>query len=73
VEAWNTMRMYQKIHSQKQRLSNARELIFDICRKYSRQTIGKAAVLIWSIWQNRNNYVWNDSKLSAQQVEMQAT
>ncbi|GAU16801.1 hypothetical protein TSUD_200440 [Trifolium subterraneum] len=40
--------------------------------KESRQTAGKMAVLIGSMWQNRNNYVWNESKLSAQQVGIQA-
>ncbi|KAK2374133.1 hypothetical protein QL285_075114 [Trifolium repens] len=32
----------------------------------------KVAVLMWFIWQNGNNYVWNDSKSRAQQVSMQA-
>jgi hypothetical protein len=32
----------------------------------------KVAVLMWFIWQNRNNYVWNDNKSTAQQVGMQA-
>ncbi|MCH92214.1 hypothetical protein A2U01_0013150, partial [Trifolium medium] len=35
-------------------------------------TAGKVAVLIWHIWQNRNNQVWNDSKLSARQVGKKA-
>ncbi|WJX78361.1 hypothetical protein P8452_61592 [Trifolium repens] len=34
--------------------------------------LSKAAVLMWFIWQNRNNKVWNDSNLSAQQVGVQA-
>ncbi|MCH80115.1 cytochrome P450 [Trifolium medium] len=35
-------------------------------------TADKAAVLIWHIWPNRNNQVWNDSKLSARQVGLKA-
>jgi hypothetical protein len=72
MEACNNMGMYQILHSRKQQFSNARNLIFYICMKESRQNASKVAVLIWSIWQDRNNYVWNKSKLSAQQVGMQA-
>jgi hypothetical protein len=32
----------------------------------------RAAVLLWFIWNNRNNIVWNDSSLSPQQIGVQA-
>jgi hypothetical protein len=33
---------------------------------------GKVATLLWFAWQNRNNKVWNDSSLQAQQIGAQA-
>jgi ribonuclease HI len=58
----------QRLHA----FHNMREFIFNICRHGSDFEVSKAAVLMWFIWQNRNNIVWNDSKLSAQQVGVQA-
>jgi ribonuclease HI len=43
-----------------------------MCRHGSGFEASKAAVLMWFIWQNRNNNVWNDNNLSAQQVGVQA-
>jgi hypothetical protein len=47
---------------------NIRDLIFYICRNENDSDVSKAAVLMWFIWQNQNNYVWNDNKSTAQQV-----
>ncbi|MCH87041.1 hypothetical protein A2U01_0007906 [Trifolium medium] len=30
------------------------------------------AILLWSLWNNRNNLVWNDNKLNARQIGSQA-
>jgi hypothetical protein len=34
--------------------------------------VGKMAMLLWTIWHNRNNIVWNEIKVSARLVGMQA-
>jgi hypothetical protein len=47
-------------------------LIFDICCRESKEVAGKMALLLWVIWQNRNNYVWNEVKNTARQVGQQA-
>jgi hypothetical protein len=52
--------------------NNPRDLIFDVCRKESNSDASKVAILLWFIWQNRNNLVWNNSKSSAQQLGIQA-
>ncbi|GAU31898.1 hypothetical protein TSUD_270830 [Trifolium subterraneum] len=39
----------------------------------NKQVAGKTATLLWYIWQNRNNKVWNDTKINAQQVGLQVT
>jgi hypothetical protein len=51
---------------------NFRDLIFDICRHESKLVVGKVAILLWFAWQNRNNKVWNDSSIQAQQIGTQA-
>ncbi|PNY14494.1 hypothetical protein L195_g011175 [Trifolium pratense] len=57
-------------HIIQQRLQSIKELILDICCTENAKTAGMAAVLIWNLWQNRNNCVWNDNKLSARQIGM---
>ncbi|MCI09498.1 pentatricopeptide repeat-containing protein, partial [Trifolium medium] len=71
-EAWTTMDLNHVLQSRINSSQNTRALIFDICRYDNKQVAGKIAVLLWCIWQNRNNEVWNNSKLSAQQIGMQA-
>jgi ribonuclease HI len=45
-----------------QQFSNAKELILDICAKEDTHTAGQFAFLIWLLWKNRNNSVWNNEK-----------
>jgi hypothetical protein len=52
--------------------NNIKDLILDICCKESREVVGKMAILLCIIWQNRNNYVWNEVKIGAQQAAIQA-
>ncbi|KAK2419171.1 hypothetical protein QL285_041294 [Trifolium repens] len=60
------------IQSRLHLLTNVRNLIFDICRNESNLEAGKVDVLLWFAWQNRNNKVWNDTCIHAQQVGHQA-
>jgi ribonuclease HI len=52
--------------------NNLREFLFDVCRSCSDIEASKAAVLMWFIWQNRNNIVWNATSLISQQIGVQA-
>jgi hypothetical protein len=49
-----------------------KDMIFTICCSENSTTAGRAAVLIWNLWQNRNDQVWNNTKLSARQVGLKA-
>jgi ribonuclease HI len=71
-EAWIVMGLSQVIQSRRHVFTEARELIFDICRTETNSNASKAAVLVWIIWQIRNNKVWNDGNTSAVQAGMQA-
>jgi ribonuclease HI len=71
-EAWHVMELSNFIQSRLQTNNNMRDFIFDICRHGSDLEASRAAVLLWFIWNNRNNTVWNDSSLSPQQLGVQA-
>ncbi|KAK2444482.1 hypothetical protein QL285_015507 [Trifolium repens] len=44
-----------------QNASSARDLIFDICSHEDKVTAGMFAMVVWTLWNNRNNKVWNDT------------
>ncbi|PNX64530.1 hypothetical protein L195_g054067 [Trifolium pratense] len=44
------------------------ECLMDICKNTDKDTAGKAAMVIWVLWNNRNNWVWNHTKKSGQQL-----
>jgi hypothetical protein len=71
-EAWQAMGLFHIIQARLHQFVSARNLIFDICRYENKDIAGKAATLLWLMWQNRNNLVWNDNNSSAQQIGIQA-
>ncbi|PNX93020.1 cytochrome p450 [Trifolium pratense] len=49
-----------------QHVGTAKELLLTICQAESREVAGKLAMLLWVLWKNRNNSVWEDIKESGQ-------
>jgi hypothetical protein len=45
-----------------QQFQTAHEVIKDICYSEISDTAGLFAMLIWTLWNNRNDKVWNGSK-----------
>ncbi|KAK2388665.1 Ribonuclease H superfamily protein [Trifolium repens] len=52
--------------------NNATHMIFAICNEEERSTAGRFAVLLWSIWKNRNEQVWNAFKVAGTSVGIKA-
>jgi ribonuclease HI len=50
----------------------AKEVIFDICSKESKEVAGRVALMIWLLWNNRNQWLWNNEKRKATQLGVQA-
>jgi ribonuclease HI len=71
-EAWHVMELSNFIQPWLHSNNNMRDFIFHICRNGSELEASRAAVLLWFIWNNRNNMVWNDTGLSPQQIGAQA-
>ncbi|MCI09099.1 ribonuclease H protein [Trifolium medium] len=67
-EAWSTMGLDQIIQPRMQLFDNAKELIFDVCKKESKYVAGQMAMLLWMLWHNRNNMVWNEEKINARDI-----
>ncbi|XP_045800055.1 uncharacterized protein LOC123894182 [Trifolium pratense] len=71
-EAWSVMGLEQILTPRLQSCNNIQELIFDICCRESKEVAGKMALLMWVLWQNRNNFVWHETRISARQAGLQA-
>jgi ribonuclease HI len=72
-QAWHVMELANIIQSRLHIFTNIRNFIFDICRNESKMDAGKVAVLLYCAWQNRNNKVWTDNCLHAQQLGFHAS
>jgi ribonuclease HI len=55
-----------------QQAANIKELILHICKNESDGTAGVFAMLMWILWQNRNNMVWNNTHESGRVLGLKA-
>ncbi|PNX79261.1 ribonuclease H [Trifolium pratense] len=44
-----------------QQFCSVADMIFSICLTENKETAGTFAMLVWILWNNRNNCVWNDN------------
>jgi ribonuclease HI len=52
--------------------NNAKAIIFDICKTESVEVTGAVAMIVWCLWYNRNNRVWNGLHDTARDVASRA-
>jgi hypothetical protein len=69
---WQGAGLHDVIAPYTQQNCTAKECIMHLCRHAGRANAGKAAMLIWIIWSNRNNCVWNHEKELGQQLGYRA-
>jgi hypothetical protein len=70
--AWLAAGLYNVIEPYIQQEISAKEVIIKLCRHCDRDDAAKAAVLVWILWQNRNNYLWNQEKDDGQHLGYKA-
>jgi hypothetical protein len=55
-----------------QSATSARDLIFKVCTHADKDTAGLFAMVVWSLWNNRNNKVWNDTSEPGRSIGLKA-
>ncbi|PNX84958.1 pentatricopeptide repeat-containing protein, partial [Trifolium pratense] len=65
--AWTAAGLDVVILPRLQMFHTVKEVILDVCSE-DRDVAGKMAFLVWSLWKNRNNCVWNNTKETGQQI-----
>ncbi|MCI08932.1 pentatricopeptide repeat-containing protein, partial [Trifolium medium] len=70
--AWQGAGIDHLISTHAHHAVTAKESILNICRNSDRKMAGRAAMLIWVLWNNRNNWVWNNVKEQGQHLGIKA-
>ncbi|MCI19112.1 hypothetical protein A2U01_0040267, partial [Trifolium medium] len=60
--AWQAAGLEQVVSRWLLQFHTAKEIIQAICTGEDTAIAGRFAVMLWVLWSNRNNQVWNDSK-----------
>ncbi|GAU49043.1 hypothetical protein TSUD_237000 [Trifolium subterraneum] len=55
------------------RFNSITTCILDFCRSNDKNVVGKAAMTVWVLWNNRNNWVFNHTKEQGQHLGGKAT
>jgi hypothetical protein len=70
--AWQSAGLDFLLVQRTQNVTTAADRLREICKSTDMSTSGKVAMLSWVLWNNRNNWVWNQTKESGQQLGYKA-
>jgi ribonuclease HI len=68
IQARQTSGLEHVISPRLQQAQTAAEVVFSICQSEDKDTTGLFAVLVWNLWNNRNNTVWNETRETGRSV-----
>ncbi|GAU22924.1 hypothetical protein TSUD_326970, partial [Trifolium subterraneum] len=60
-DSWSAVGLSSVLHNATYQQTNAMDRIFAVCSNESSDTVGRVAMLLWCIWHNRNDKLWNDN------------
>jgi hypothetical protein len=70
---WNDAGLRDIIEPRLSIVNNVKKLLFDTCRNEPVTIVGTCAMIVWCLFQNRNNCVWNRIKDTTKDVASRAT
>jgi ribonuclease HI len=72
IQALQAAGLESIVRTRTQRFQTAAELVFSICSEEDRATTGLFALLLWTVWQHRNNKVWNGVQEAGRSIGFKA-
>lgn len=72
IQCWNIAGLIYIISPCLRILNDVKSLIHDICSKEDKLVVGRIIVMIWVLWNNRNDWIWNNEKNGVNKLRMQA-
>ncbi|GAU30369.1 hypothetical protein TSUD_57800 [Trifolium subterraneum] len=67
-DSWSAAGLSSVLHNATYQQTNVMDRIFAVCSNESSDTVGRVAMLLWCIWHNRNDKLWNDNVQMPQQI-----
>ncbi|GAU19620.1 hypothetical protein TSUD_383140, partial [Trifolium subterraneum] len=67
-DSWSAAGLSSVLHNATYQQTNAMNRIFAVCGNESSDTVGRVAMLLWCIWDNRNDKLWNDNVQLPRQI-----
>ncbi|GAU50932.1 hypothetical protein TSUD_411290, partial [Trifolium subterraneum] len=67
-DSWSAVGLSSVLHNATYQQTNAMDRIFAVCGNESSDTVGRVAMLLWCIWHNRNDKLWNDNVQLPRQI-----
>ncbi|GAU45528.1 hypothetical protein TSUD_400750 [Trifolium subterraneum] len=67
-DSWSAAGLSSVLHNASYQQTNAMNRIFVVWRNESSDTVGRVAMLLWCIWHNRNDKLWNDNVKMPRQI-----
>ncbi|GAU28157.1 hypothetical protein TSUD_313160 [Trifolium subterraneum] len=67
-DSWSAAGLSSVLHNATYQQTNAMDHIFAICSNESSDIVGRVAMLLWCIWHNHNDKLWNDNVQMPRQI-----
>ncbi|GAU32251.1 hypothetical protein TSUD_53780 [Trifolium subterraneum] len=67
-DSWSAVGLSSFLHNATYQQTNAMDRIFAVCSNEISDTFGRVAMLLWCIWHNRNDKLWNDNVQMPRQI-----
>ncbi|GAU34127.1 hypothetical protein TSUD_66060 [Trifolium subterraneum] len=67
-DSWCAAGLSSVLHNAAYQQTNARDRIFAVCSNERSDTVGRVTMLLWCIWHNRNDKLWNDNAQMPRQL-----
>ncbi|GAU48907.1 hypothetical protein TSUD_99640 [Trifolium subterraneum] len=71
-DSWSAAGLSSVLHNATYQQTKAMDRIFAVCSNESSDTVGRVAMLLWCIWHNRNDKLWNDDVQMPRQIGRRA-
>jgi hypothetical protein len=71
-QVWKESGLREKIEPRLLAFNDVKNIIFDLCKAETGSIVGHFAMVLWFIWNHRNNWVWNGVRDTAKEIALRA-
>jgi hypothetical protein len=71
-QVWKESGLREKIEPRLLAFNDVKNIIFDLCKAETGSIVGHFAMVLWCIWNHRNNWVWNGVRDTAKEIALRA-